>query len=64
MLQRQRDARARLARGTAADRVDHHHDRARPLQRLVDLGRGPQFLDPQPGELLAHGRDEEFGIRH
>src|SRR5207248_7444222 len=63
VLERDRDRRAGHPCRAAADGVDDHQGRAfAVLKLLVDLLGGPQLLDPEPGEVLPHGRDETLVV--
>ena len=65
VAQRERDAGTGLARGAAADGVDHDHQRAGGAgHRRIDVFGRAQFADAEVGQLLAHGRHKELRIRH
>ena len=65
VLERKRDAGARLPRRAPAHRVDHDHDGLVLLaEKSVDRLRGPQFLHAETSELLAHGTDERLWLGH
>src|SRR5215207_7426942 len=65
VLQRHRDAGARLARGAAADGVDDDEQRAlRVLDGLFHLLRAPRLFDADTRQVFAHRLDKNVRVRH
>ncbi len=58
------DGRPGVGGGAAAHRVDDEQRRAGRREGGVHRVRRAQFFDPEAGQLLAHGGNERFGIRH
>ena len=64
MLESEPRCRARVARGAAAYRVDHHQrGLLHGAERRVHLVRRTQLLKADPGQLVAHRLDEQGVVR-
>lgn len=64
VLQRHADAGAGFASRTATNRVRHHQDRAGLGDGAIHIGGRTGFFQTILRQILTHGRDEHFVVRH
>src|SRR6185369_505125 len=63
VLQRSSDRRPHTAGGASANRVHHYHGRARLIrQGAINISRGAEFFDAEPGQLFAHRNHHDLWI--
>src|SRR6185312_15387737 len=63
VLQRSSDRRPHAPGGASADRVHHYHGRARLIRHgAINISRGAEFFDAEPGQLFAHRNHHDLWI--
>ncbi len=65
VFERHTDTRTRFPGRAAANRIRHHeHGPARGTENAVNVGRRAGFFEAEARQILAHGDDQHFRVRH
>jgi hypothetical protein len=65
MLESHSDRRSGKSGSTAANRINHDHERAFGVfNNVIDCFPCPGFFNSESGQILTHGLDEHFRVWH